>query len=139
VEITETKSPLVFWVKEYLPDSGGPGEFRGGLGQRIEIGNSEPAPFTVGAGTFDRMRNPALGRSGGRPGRPGAARLASGTVLATKSVHTVPPGDRIVVELPGGGGVGDPARRARNRIEADLAAGVITPDGAARDDDATRS
>src|SRR5207253_420493 len=131
VEITENESPLVFWVKEYLPDSGGAGEFRGGLGQRIEIGNSDPTSFTVGAGTFDRLRNPAAGRSGGRPGRHGAARLGSGAVLATKAVHTVPPGDRIVLELPGGGGVGDPARRTRSRIDGDLAAGLVGPGGAA--------
>jgi N-methylhydantoinase B len=129
VEITEAESPLVFWVKEYLPDSGGAGEFRGGLGQRIEIGNSDPAAFTVGAATFDRMRNPARGQSGGHPGRPGAARLASGKELTTKAVHTVPPGDRIVVELPGGGGLGDPARRDAGRIDADLAAGLVS-DGA---------
>ena len=139
VEITETESPLVFWVKEYLPDSGGAGEFRGGLGQRIEIGNSEPAPFSVAAGTFDRLRNPAVGRSGGQPGRNGAARLASGPVLATKAVHTVPPGDRIVLELPGGGGVGDPARRAPGRVEADVAAGLVSAEGAARDYGAERA
>ena len=133
VEITENESPLVFWVKEYLPDSGGAGEFRGGLGQRIEIGNSDPAPFTVAAGTFDRLRNPAAGRSGGRPGRHGAARLASGAVLATKAVHTVPPGDRIVLELPGGGGVGDPAHRAKSRVDADVAAGLVSAERAARD------
>jgi len=129
----------VFWVKEYLPDSGGPGEFRGGLGQTIEIGNSEAAPFTLGAGTFDRMRNPAAGRTGGRPGRAGTARLGSGLVLATKAVHTIPAGDRIVLELPGGGGVGDPARRAPARIEADLAAGLVSADGAARDYGAERN
>jgi N-methylhydantoinase B len=133
VEITETESPLVFWVKEYLPDSGGAGEFRGGLGQRIEIGNSDATPFTVGAGTWDRLRNPAVGRAGGRPGRHGAARLAAGAALTTKAVHTVPPGDRVVIELPGGGGLGDPARRPRDRIAADLAAGLVTPEGAARD------
>src|SRR4029077_13807803 len=102
-------------------------------GQRIEIGNSEASPFTVAAGTFDRLRNPAAGRAGGRPGRHGAARLGSGAVLATKSVHTVPPGDRIVLELPGGGGVGDPAGRAKSRIDADLAAGLVSAEGAVRD------
>jgi len=54
-------------------------------------------------------------------------------VLATKAVHAVPPGDRIVLELPGGGGVGDPARRTRDRIDADLAAGLVSADGAVRD------
>ncbi len=133
VEITENQSPLVFWVKEVRPDSGGTGEFRGGLGQRIVIGNSEAAPFTVAAGTFDRLRNPAAGRDGGGPGAPGAVRLASGKVLATKAVHVVPAGDRLVLELPGGGGMGDPKRRARSKLEADLEAGLVSAEGAARD------
>ena len=133
VEITENESPLVFWAKEYLPDSGGAGEFRGGLGQRIVIGNGENAPFSVSAATFDRLRNPAAGRDGGRCGAAGAARLASGRVLETKSVHVVPSGDRLVLDLPGGGGMGDPARRERARIEADVAAGLVSDDGVARD------
>ena len=133
VEITENESPLVFWEKQYRPDSGGPGEFRGGLGQRIVIGNSESAPFSVSAATFDRLRNPAAGRGGGRPGAPGAARLASGRVLETKSVHVVPPGDRLVLDLPGGGGMGDPAQRERDRIRADVTAGLVSEERAARD------
>jgi N-methylhydantoinase B len=133
VEITEDQSPLVFWRKEYLPDSGGPGTHRGGLGQVIEIGNSEEAPFTISAATFDRMRFPPRGRDGGKDGRAGAARLTSGAALATKATHTVPAGDRLVVELPGGGGLGDPRERSRERIESDLAAGLVTPAGAASD------
>ena len=133
VEITENQSPLVFWVKEFRPDSGGAGEFRGGLGQRIEIGNSEQMPFSVSAATFDRLRNPAAGRAGGRTGAPGVVRLASGQLLTTKSVHIVPAGDRLVLELPGGGGMGDPAQRERLRLEADLDAGRVSPEGAARD------
>ena len=133
VEITENESPLVFWAKEYRPDSGGAGEFRGGLGQRIIIGSSEDAPFSVSAATFDRLRNPAAGRDGGRAGAPGAARLVSGRVLETKSVHVVPAGDRIVLDLPGGGGMGDPARRERARIEADVAAELVSGDGVTRD------
>jgi len=133
VEITENESPLVFWSKEYLPDSGGPGQFRGGLGQRIVIGNSEDAPFSVSAATFDRLRNPAAGRGGGRPGSAGAARLASGRTLETKAVHVVPPGDRLVLDLPGGGGMGDPAQRERQRIDADVASGLVSAERATRD------
>ena len=133
VEVTESESPLVFWRKEFLPDSGGAGAFRGGLGQVIEVGSTERHPFTVSAATFDRMRNPARGRDGGRPGRHGTARLASGPRFDDKAVHTIPPGDRLVVELPGGGGLGDPRRRDPGRIRADLEAGYITPEGAKRD------
>ena len=133
VEVTESESPLVFWRKEFLPDSGGAGAFRGGLGQVIEVGSTERHPFTVSAATFDRMQNPARGRDGGRPGRHGTARLASGPRFDDKAVHTIPPGDRLVVELPGGGGLGDPRRRDPGRIRADLEAGYITPEGAKRD------
>ena len=133
VEVTESESPLVFWRKEFLPDSGGAGAFRGGLGQVVEVGSTERHPFTVSAATFDRMRNPARGRDGGRPGRHGTARLASGPRFDDKAVHTIPPGDRLVVELPGGGGLGDPRRRDPERIRADLEAGYITPEGAKRD------
>lgn len=133
VEVTESESPLVFWRKEFLPDSGGAGAFRGGLGQVIEVGSTEEHPFTVSAATFDRMRNPPRGRDGGEAGRNGTARLASGPLLEDKAVHTVPPGDRLIVELPGGGGLGDPRRRGPERIRADLEAGYITAKGAGRD------
>ena len=133
VEVTETESPLVFWRKEFLPDSGGPGAFRGGLGQVIEVGNTEDHPFTVSAATFDRMRNPARGRDGGRPGITGAARLASGKEFTDKAVHTIPQGERFIVELPGGGGLGNPHDRQPARIQSDLEAGYITEDGAKDD------
>ena len=133
VEVTEAESPLVFWRKAFLPDSGGAGAYRGGLGQVIEVGSTEEHPFTVSAATFDRMRNPPRGRDGGRAGRSGAARLASGPRFDDKAVHAIPPGDRLIVELPGGGGLGDPRRRDPARIRADLEAGYVTPDGANRD------
>ena len=133
VEVTESECPLVFWRKAFLPDSGGAGAFRGGLGQVIEVGSTEEHPFTVSAATFDRMRNPPRGRDGGRAGRRGAARLASGPSFEDKAVHVIPPGDRLIVELPGGGGLGDPHGRDPERIRADLEAGYVTPDGANRD------
>ena len=133
VEVTETESPLIFWRKEFLPDSGGPGAFRGGLGQVIEVGNTEDHPFTVSAATFDRMRNPARGRDGGLPGITGAARLASGKDFTDKAVHTIPQGERFIVELPGGGGLGNPHDRQPARIQSDLEAGYITEDGAKKD------
>jgi N-methylhydantoinase B len=133
VEVTEADSPLVFWRKEFAPDSGGPGAFRGGLGQIIEIGNSEEAPFTISGATFDRMRNAPRGRDDGQSGALGRAYLASGHEYHDKSVHTVPEGERFVVELPGGGGLGDPHQRELSSIEQDIEGGYVTPEGAARD------
>ena len=81
IEITETISPVVVWRKELRADSGGAGQQRGGLGQIIEIGLSEDAPFIMSAGTCDRVLFPARGRDGGKPGAAGTFGLTSGTPL----------------------------------------------------------
>jgi len=133
VEVTETESPLIYKRKELLPDSGGAGAYRGGLSQVIEIGNTEDAAFLASAATWDRLRFPAQGRAGGKPGRIGTAHLGSGPALEGKVTHTIPAGDTLVVELPGGGGFGDPHGRAASALEDDVEAGYVTPDGAKRD------
>lgn len=133
VEVTETQSPLWFKRKHYLRDSGGAGEFRGGVSQVIEIANREDAPFTISAATFDRIRFAAQGRDGGRPGRKGLARLGSGEKLKDKGIHVIPKGDSLVLELPGGGGFGDPGRREKSMIEADLRDGLVSEEAARAD------
>lgn len=126
VEITEGQCPLWFREKQFLKGSGGEGEFRGGLGQRIEILNREAAPFVISAATFDRIHNAARGREGGRPGRKGAARHGkSGRPLGDKGVHVIAAGDSLVVELPGGGGFGDPLNRSDVSLAADRRAELV--------------
>ena len=71
IEITETVAPLIFWRKEYIPDSGGAGEHRGGLGQVMEVAHAEGAAFAVSK-MFERVRNAARGQGWGRGGRRGA-------------------------------------------------------------------
>ena len=133
VEVTESDSPIIFWRKEFLPDSGGAGEFRGGLGQVFEIGSSEDEVFTISAATFDRMKNPPRGREGGSPGMKGSAGLSDGTSFNDKAVYRVPLGERILLELPGGGGLGNPQNREIQKIEEDLEAGYISRKGAKKD------
>ncbi|MGQ0486588.1 MAG: hydantoinase B/oxoprolinase family protein [Hyphomicrobiales bacterium] len=133
IEVTETQCPLWFKRKEFLPDSGGAGAWRGGLSQAIEIANREEAPFTISAATFDRIHNAAQGRDGGKPGCKGKAHLGSGKPIPDKGIHVIPTGDSLVVELPGGGGFGDPKQRVRELIEADLAAGLVTAERARAD------
>ncbi len=70
IEATEQTGPIVIWRKELRPDSGGDGEFRGGLGQRIEIEAEEGHEFDFSA-MFDRVNHPAHGRDGGGDGAPG--------------------------------------------------------------------
>jgi N-methylhydantoinase B len=125
VEIIETLSPLLFWRKEYRTDSGGAGERRGGLGQTIEIEHGDVAPMILGA-SFDRIKYPARGAVDGLDGGAGAVQLASGKVLAGKGRQVIPASDRVIIETPGGGGYGDPRKRSREAVAADLRAGLVS-------------
>ena len=131
IEITETVAPLIFWSKEYIPDSGGPGEFRGGLGQVMEIAHAEGEAFAVSK-MFERVRNPARGRAGGGDGAAGRVRVPGVGEFRPKGREVVPPGRRIVLELPGGGGLGDPTRRSPERVREDVLDGYVSPEEAAR-------
>ncbi|PZF77916.1 hydantoinase B/oxoprolinase family protein [Aestuariivirga litoralis] len=133
IEVTETQCPLYFRRKHYLADSGGAGQWRGGVSQRIEIANTEDAPFAISAATFDRVIHPAQGREGGQPGCVGLAARGSGSKLPDKGIHIIEAGDSLVLELPGGGGFGRPDRRDRAALEADIAAGLVTVEAARRD------
>lgn len=132
VEATEHVGPITVWRKDLREGSGGAGEFRGGLGQMIEI---EPAPgydFHFNA-MFDRIDNPARGRDGGGMGAAGRVELSSGTKLKGKGRQKVEAGERLVLSLPGGGGFGAPRARAQADIQADLEAGYISLDQAKSD------
>jgi N-methylhydantoinase B len=125
VEVVEHGAPVVIWRKEMRADSGGAGEYRGGLGVTVEIGTREAAPYSLLA-MFERVDNPAQGRAGGSPGAPGRVRLRSGQTLRAKGLQAIPAGDRIVLETPGGGGYGDPARRSPETVSNDVLFGLVS-------------
>ena len=133
IEVTETQCPLYFKRKHYLADSGGAGQWRGGVSQAIEIANTEDAPFAISAATFDRIIHPAKGREGGDPGCVGSAGRGSGRKLPDKGMHIIDAGDSLLLELPGGGGFGKPHTRDRAAVEADIAAGLVTVEAARKD------
>jgi N-methylhydantoinase B len=132
VEATEAITPLVIWRKELRQDSGGAGKYRGGLGQLMEVGSREDAAFGIFA-RFERVTYPARGRHGGGPGGAGRLSLASGAVLKAKGLAVVPPGDRLIVEMPGGGGMGDPKQRDPAAVRRDVRLGYLSVEAAACD------
>src|SRR5437016_10839535 len=67
MEIIEAQSPLRIWRKELAQDSGGPGEFRGGLGQDVEVELTGGRAATLSL-LVERVQHPALGVLGGKPG-----------------------------------------------------------------------
>jgi len=129
VEVLEAITPIVIWSKELRQNSGGAGEFRGGLGQRMVVGNREKAEFAI-FGTFDRIKNPARGRDGGKPGATGSLTLTSGKKLKGMGRQVVPIGEELIIEMPGGGGYGNPKNRDREKIAEDIKAGLISADDA---------
>lgn len=128
IEATEHTGPIVIWRKELRPDSGGDGEFRGGLGQVIEIAATEGHEFDFSA-MFDRVNHPAHGRDGGKTGVAGVVKLDDGTQMRPKGWQHVPAGRRLILELPGGGGYGDPAKRSAEARALDQSRGYVTEDG----------
>jgi N-methylhydantoinase B len=132
IEVTEARFPLFFRRHEFRPDSGGDGRYRGGVGAVLEfvVETEEPALANTAG---DGVRWGACGMAGGRDGLPHRYRLLSNgrvRVLGTKEVGIpVRPGDVFLVESGGGGGWGDPRRRAPEARAADLENGFVTPRG----------
>jgi N-methylhydantoinase B len=129
VEATENVAPVIFWKKELRPDSAGAGRTRGGFGQVMEIGTKGEAEFAVNA-IFDRVANAPKGREGGGDGAAGWVGLDDGSLLRTKGFQTVPKGRRLLLKLPGGGGMGDPRQRDRAKVARDVADGLVSEEQA---------
>jgi len=111
-EVLQTAYPLAVERYELRPDTGGEGEYRGGLGLRrdIEVRGHE-AVFSLLA---ERRVHAPYGINGGADGGRGDDRLlrdGEELDLAAKSTHRLRPGDVVSVRTPGGGGFGDPADR----------------------------
>lgn len=105
VEVIEAASPVLIRAKELRAGSGGVGHLPGGDGQRVEIEAADGGAMRLYA-MFARTREGAPGQDGGAPGAPGRAALADGTALAAQGMQQIPPGARLVLELPGGGANG---------------------------------
>ncbi|HKS88461.1 MAG TPA: hydantoinase B/oxoprolinase family protein, partial [Stellaceae bacterium] len=131
VEATEAVAPVMFRRREFRDGSGGAGRFRGGLGQVIELGGADGTPIAMLC-NFERVNNPARGRDGCALGAPGRVSLASGRKIGAKGRQSVPGGDFIRLELPGGGGFGDPADRDPEQVALDVADGLVSPEAALR-------
>lgn len=125
VEATEHAGPVIIWRKELCPDSGGAGQFRGGLGQNMEVSVSEGHECDFSA-MFDRVNHPARGRQGGENGSRTSVKLDDGTILRGKGKQFVPHGRKVILEFPGGGGFGDPRKRDKKDVKNDLAKGYIS-------------
>jgi len=133
VEALEMDIPIRVHRFALRPDSGGAGCFRGGLGTIREYEILDGGDVVV-THRGERHFIAAQGSSGGGPGARARSviRHADGRedVIPSKQVTTLRPGDRLVVELAGGGGFGDPRARDRSATIADVRDGKVSREAA---------
>jgi len=124
IEISEHIAPLRFHHKKLRPDSGGAGRHRGGLGQEILIESRSDSPIAVSF-LAERTVFPAFGIEGGNDGAPGELRI-NGQQTDPKKQYVLQKGDTVSLGTPGGGGHGDPKKRSKVALAADMAAGYVS-------------
>jgi N-methylhydantoinase B len=132
VEPLEHQLPFVVERCALIADSGGAGQWRGGLGVEMALRMTGPAQLTVRG---DRIGLPPPGSEGGQPGRAGsfAVARADGThqQLASREQEVdLYPGDVFWLRTSGGGGLGSPADRDPEAVRQDLREGKVSPDAA---------
>ena len=132
-EMWEILTGTTVEYRRLLPDSGGPGASRGGLGQEVTIRNDTGNLLTVFP-MASRTEFPAVGLLGGQPGTLREFRV-NGTAVHPKGRYELAPGDRVTLVEAGGGGIGDPQQRPAELLGQDLKSGFVTTAGAQRDYD----
>ncbi|MEM9746928.1 MAG: hydantoinase B/oxoprolinase family protein [Actinomycetota bacterium] len=106
IEVVEASAPIRFSTKSLRTGSGGAGAQTGGRGQTIEFSVDTTREWQLNAVT-SRLTEAPQGIFGGEPGEPGAF-LVNGEPVTTQSRITLQPGDHVRLDLPGGGGFGEP-------------------------------
>ncbi len=135
IEVIEADNPLEVLAWRIVPDSGGAGQYRGGMAlERTWRMLAEEGILQVRS---DRATHRPYGLQGGAPGTPSENLLDPGTErerrLPAKLTITLRQGEVFRHRLAGAGGWGDPLAREFSQIARDLAAGLLSVEAAARD------
>ena len=129
VEVIESEYPLYVESYSLVPDSGGAGMCRGGLGLRRVI---RPVGHTcLFSGSGERFVHPPWGIFGGQAGKPGSffLRRQDGSTVRLPNKPAgieISEGEAVILTTPGAGGYGSPARRAAERNVQDFISGKFS-------------
>ena len=136
-EILESETFIVIRKYGFVPDSAGPGKFRGGLGIQLEFQVFAPDATVIARG-MDRTRFHPWGAQGGGTGArmlPAVLNAGTDRERSFRKINFLKlvPGDRLRITSSGGGGYGDPLERDLERVRFDVELGVVSPARAAAD------
>jgi N-methylhydantoinase B len=134
-EFTESRFPLRVERLGLATDSGGPGEFRGGLGYDKWIAPLHEASYMSIA---DRSILSCWGVRGGRAGAPFRVTIGphgpnEREMEGLVDAEPVRPGEVVRIRTTGGGGWGDPLERDPARVALDVLQRKVSPEAAERD------
>jgi N-methylhydantoinase B len=132
VEVIEREAPILIERRRYYRDSGGPGRFRGGLGEEMTFRNisdvieGEGSRMVLSLVTAHRQM-PARGLNGGHDGPLGTLQI-NGVASPGRGGHEIilDSGSEVTVRVPGGGGYGNPRDRPREAVALDVRNGVVS-------------
>lgn len=135
VELFETRVPVLVLEKSLIPNSGGAGKMRGGLGQRLRARKLYRDKRLTHVGLYPNgVSLPVDGLFGGKPGALASARVfdATGRVLNDVGIGALitlhDPNEIVELCLGGGSGFGEPEERNRGVLDRDIADGYVTRD-----------
>ena len=131
VEVWEDLTSTTIEKKTLLADSGGPGKYRGGLGQEIIIRNDSENMMTVSC-FGGRTEFPPLGIGGGKPGKL-RKYWVNDKEVHPKGRYVLKQGEKIRTVEAGGGGYGEPGERPVEKVLEDVISDFVTVEGALRD------
>jgi N-methylhydantoinase B len=134
IEILETEFPCRIVEFDLVRDSGGPGQYRGGLAFRRIYELLQDASVVR---RYDRARFPPNGIAGGQPGSRSRFVIHLGGAdereTPASGRYDLRAGERFLLQSAGGGGYGDPRKRDRAALQRDIAEGYVSAEAAARD------
>ena len=136
LEILDSDAGIIVLEYSIRPDSGGPGQWRGGVSQQITFKILRDGGVVLARG-IERVRFQPWGMVGGKPGARQRAILNRGSPdereLGKIDQLRVNDGDTVTVMMPAGGGYGDPHLRDPEMVLRDVRRGFVTIEGAERD------
>jgi len=128
-ETLESEVPIVVRRYHLIPDSAGPGRFRGGFGVRLDFQVFQPEGLVTARG-MERLRFAPWGVAGGTAAATGSVMVNPGTAaeraIPKIDVLSLEPGDVLSVRTPGGGGHGDRFTRPSAHVLADVLSGLVS-------------